>query len=255
MVNCMIGIALFPSASTFGAPPPTAIVTILTGKATVIRGLSQFDAADGVRLSADDLVRTGKDTFLRIEYEDQSSIELGPQTQLQLNYPAVRKKSNRPGLYVLEGWVKLGAGKPDGADKPALAAIGMDVTDITGVMVLRAGSAACEWFAEQGSARLVDRDHHVDPVRLKQGDFLTAAPGRAPRLEPRPSADFIAALPQAYRDTLPLRFNVFKEHVVVPENTGTFAYADVESWINAEPSMRRLSVSCPISWTSNPLMV
>jgi len=244
VLKCMIGIAVFPAASTLGAPGPTTpIVTILTGKATVIHALSQFDAAEGVRLSADDLVRTGKDTFLRIEYEDQSSIELGPQTQLQLNYPAVRKKSNRPGLYVLEGWVKVGAGKPDGADKAAFAAIGMEVTDMTGVMVLRAGGAAGELFAEQGSAHWVDRDHRAEPVTLKQGDFLIAAPGRAPRLEPRPSADFTAALPRLYRDTLPFRYNLFRDHVVVPENAGAFTYADVESWINAEPSIRRQFVS------------
>ena len=252
MLKCMVGIALFPSASTMGATGPTAIVTILAGKATVIRALSEFDAAEGMRLSADDLIRTGKDSFLRIEYADQSSIELGPQTQLQLNHPAVRKKSNRPGLYVLEGWVKVGAGKPDGADKPAFAAVGMEVTAMTGVMVLRAGDAARELFAEQGSAHWEDRDHGAEPVTLKQGDFLIAAPGRAPRLEPHPSADFTAALPRPYRDTLPFRYNLFKDHAVVPESVGPFTYADVESWINAEPPIRRQFVSLWRRKADNP---
>lgn len=239
LFKCMIAIALFASAHAVGATRPTAIVTILQGRATVIRALSQFDAAEGMRLLADDLVKTDKDTFLRIEYEDQSSIEVGPQTQLQLNHPAARKK-NRPALYVLEGWVKLGAGKADGGGKPAFASVDMDVVDLTGVMVMRGDNASRELFAEQGTARWVDRDpHSAEPVTLKQGDFLVAAQDRPPRTQPRPSADFTAAVPRPFRDTLPFRYDLFKDRSVAPKGQVPFTYADVEPWLNAEPSIRR----------------
>lgn len=239
LFKCMIAIALFASAHAVGATRPTAIVTILQGRATVIRALSQFDAAEGMRLLADDLVKTDKDTFLRIEYEDQSSIEVGPQTQLQLNHPAARKK-NRPALYVLEGWVKLGADKADGGGKPAFASVDMDVVDLTGVMVMRGDNASRELFAEQGTARWVDRDpHSAEPVTLKQGDFLVAAQDRPPRTQPRPSADFTAAVPRPFRDTLPFRYDLFKDRSVAPKGQVPFTYADVEPWLNAEPSIRR----------------
>jgi hypothetical protein len=237
--KCVIAIALCASAHAAGVTRPTGIVTILQGRATVIRALSQFDAAEGMRLLADDLVRTDKDTFLRIEYEDQSSIELGSQTQLQVNHPAARKKS-RPALYVLEGWVKLGAGKADSGSKPAFGSVAMDVVDLTGVMVMRGDSASRELFAEQGTARWVDRDPHgAEPVTLKQGEFLVAAQDRPPRTQPRPSADFTGALPRPFRDTLPFRYNLFKDRSVAPKDPVPFTYAEVEPWLNAEPSIRR----------------
>jgi hypothetical protein len=239
LFKCMIAIALFASAHAAGATRPVGIVTILQGRATVIRALSQFEAAEGMRLLADDLVKTDKDTFLRIEYEDQSSIEVGPQTQLQVNHPAARKK-NRPALYVLEGWVKLSGGKADGGGKPAFASVDMDVVDLTGVMVMRGDNASRELFAEQGTARWVDRDPHgAEPVTLKQGDFLVAAQDRPPKTQPRPSADFTAAVPRPFRDTLPFRYNLFKDRAVAPKGQVPFTYADVEPWLNAEPAIRR----------------
>ena len=240
LFKCMIAIALLVSTHAMGAARPAAIVTILQGRATVIRALSQFDAAEGMRLLADDLVKTDKDTFLRIEYDDQSSIEVGPETQLQVNHPAARKKTNRPALYVLEGWLKLGAGKSESGGRPAFASVGMDVVDLTGVMVMRGANASRELFAEQGTARWVDRDPHgAEPVTLKQGDFLVAAQDRTPQMQPRPSADFTAALPRPFRDTLPFRYDLFKDRSVAPKNPVPFNYADVEAWLNAEPSIRR----------------
>jgi hypothetical protein len=242
----IMAIALIASAHAAGATKPGGVVTILQGRATVIRALSQFDAAEGMRLLADDLVRTDKDTFLRIEYEDQTAIELGPQTQIQVNYPAARKKSNRPALYVLEGWFKLATGKPDAGGKSAFSSIGMDVVDVTGVMVLRGDSDARELFSEQGTARWVDRDPHgAEPVVLKQGEFLVAALDRLPQTEPRPSADFTASLPRAFRDTLPFRYNLFRDRSVAPKGQVPFTYADVEPWLNAEPSIRRQFV---VTW-------
>lgn len=240
MSKWMMAIALLASAHAAGATKPGAIVTILQGRAIVIRALSQFDAAEGMRLLADDLVRTDKNTFLRIEYEDQTAIELGPQTQLQVNHPGARKKSNHPALYVLEGWLKLSAGEPAAGGKPAFASVGMDVTDLTGVMVLRGDTDSRELFTEQGTARWVDRDPHgAEPVALKQGDFLVAALDRPPQTQPRPSADFTASLPRAFRDTLPFRYNLFKDRSVAPKGQVPFTYADVEPWLNAEPSIRR----------------
>src|ERR1700753_2787097 len=73
----------WPLASHAAAPTPAqpvAIATILQGHVSVIRGMSQFDAPEGVRLLADDIVKTDEDTFLRLEYRDLSWLELGPQT-------------------------------------------------------------------------------------------------------------------------------------------------------------------------------
>jgi len=239
----MIPIALLVGAQAASTAKPTPIVTILQGRATVIRALSQFEAAEGMLLLADDLVRTNKDTFLRIEYPDQTSIELGPDTQLQVNHPS-RRQGTRPALYLLEGWLKVGSGKADSGVKAAFATVGVDVVDLTGIMVMRATSASRELFAEQGTARCIDKNQHAaEPITLRQGGFVTVAPDRPPRLEVRPPAEFTAALPRAYRDTLPFRYRMFQDHPVAPKGQVQFSYADVEPWLNGEPSVRRQFVA------------
>jgi hypothetical protein len=241
MTTLAITLALVGSAQLAAAAtkPPTAIVTILEGRATVIRALSEFEAAEGLRLLPNDLLRTEKDTVLRIEYEDETSLELGPETLLQLNHPA-SKRANRPALYLLAGWLKLGSGHGDAAAGDSFASVGMDVANLSGVIVVRADEAAHAIFEEQGSARWIDRSTRgAQSLTLKAGDFLVAGPNLPPQLEGRPAPQFLEALPRPYRDTLPLRYDRFKSRIVVPKGQVPFSYADVERWLNAEPSVRR----------------
>ena len=240
-----MAIALLASAQwgSAAAAKPVGIVTILQGQATVIRGLSQFDAAEGMHLVSGDLVRTGKDALLRIEYEDETSVGVGPDTMLQLNHPAA-KRSSRPGLYLLEGWLKISSGKPDPAGRPAVAALAMDVVDASGVIVVRAQNGSLQVFTQEGTARWIDRNPHgAAPVTLKQGDFLVAGLDKPPKVEPRPAAQFAGAMPRSYRDTLPTRYGMFKDKTVAPKNQVPFVYADVEMWLNAEPTVRRQFVT------------
>ena len=240
MFKCVIAIALVASVQAAASAAPTGVVTILAGRAIVIRALSQFDAAEGMRLMPDDLLRTDKDTFLRVEYEDRTSLELGPETRLQLNHPAARKKSNRPALYLLEGWLKVSPVNTNTSGKAALASVGMDIVDMSGVMVIHADSRTRSLFAEDGTARCLDRSAHgSSPVALKQGEFVIAIEDQPLKLQPRPSADFTAALPSQYRDTLPSRYDRFKDRAVPPKNIEAFTYTEVEPWIDAEPSVRR----------------
>ena len=236
-IKWVIACALIASAQ-IAVGKPIGIVTILEGKATVIRGLSEFDPVEGVRLNADDLVKTDKDTFLRIEYEDETWLELGPETVLQLSHPA-DKKGKRPGLYLMSGWLKIGCGKPHAGAAPALAAVGMDIVDLSGVIVLRAREESHEIFAEAGAARWIDRmPHGSAPVSLNN-NFLVVAHGRPPTVQGRPTSDFTSALPRAYRDTLPFRYSLFAARAVAVKDERTFSYAEVEPWLDAEPTVRR----------------
>lgn len=252
MIRHIIAIALLADVQIAAAAQPVGVVTILQGKASVIRGLSEFHVAQGMRLVGDDLVRTEKATFVRIEYEDLTSLEVGPDSRLQVNYPA-RRRQARPALYVLEGWLKVGSGT-DPAAKPALATPGLDVPDMTGVLVIHADGASHALFVEQGTAHCLDRSAHANnAIALKQGDFLVKANGDPPKLLPRPSADFTAALPTAYRDTLPSGYRKFKEQTVPLKNAAPFAYGDVEAWLNAEPRIRGQFVVRWRSKADNPV--
>jgi hypothetical protein len=249
--RCVIALALLGGAQLAGTATPNSdahaataagrigIVTILEGKATVIRALSQFEAAQGMRLLANDLLRTQPNSLLRVEYPDECWLELGPDTLLQLSHPAEKKRGNRPGLYLLQGWLKVGCKANSGADG-SLASGDVDVVGVSGVIVVRASGESHAIFAEQGTARVIRRrTREAAQIALNRGDFLFVVPDRVPAAQARPPADFIDALPRAYRDTLPSRYSMFVSRTVDPKEQRTFSYSDVEPWLNAEASIRR----------------
>jgi hypothetical protein len=239
----MIALAMVAGAHAAGAVKWTALVTIKQGGATVIRGVSQFGAIEGIRLLSNDLIRTDKDSFLRIEYEDETWIELGPETQLELGHPT-EKRANRPSLYLLTGWMKLGCAKTENSAPKALASTAMDLSDLTGTLIIRTVDGAHMIFAEQGTARWIDLTPHANQtVALNRGDFLVTGESKAPLVESRPAPEFVSALPVAYRDSLPIRYALFATRNVVAKDQRAVAYADVEPWIDAEPSIRRQFVA------------
>jgi hypothetical protein len=252
LLGCaQLGVAAAPKSNV----TPVArvgIVTILEGKATVIRGLSQFEADAGMRLMGGDLVRTQPASLLRVEYPDECSVEAGPDTQLQLSHPADKKRGNRAGLYLMQGWLKLGCKPGSGADA-SLATKDVDVVGITGVVVIRASGENRAIFAEQGGARVIKRRKgDAGSITLNRGDFLVVEPDNVSDVQPRPTAEFMQALPRAYRDTLPFRYSMFVSRAVEPQNQRTFAYADVEPWLNAEPAIRRQFVGLWIRKVNDP---
>jgi hypothetical protein len=222
------------------------VVTILEGKASVIRSLAQFDVAEGVRLLPGDLIRTQPKSLLRIEYPDECSLEAGPDTQLQLFHPADKKRANRPALYLMQGWLKLGC--KNGTDA-AFTLKDLDVVGISRVLVIHANGDSRAIFAEQGTAKVV---RHSGSVTLNPGDFLDVEPDVASDVQPRPTAQFMEALPRAYRDTLPSRYSVYVSRVVEPQNPRSFGYTDVEPWLNAEPVVRRQFVGLWVRKVNDP---
>ena len=161
VLSCLAVLALFGEIrlsvaaapkSNATAPGRIGVVTILEGKASVIRNLAQFDAAEGVRLLPGDLIRTQPKSLMRIEYPDECSLEAGPQTQLQLFHPADKKRTNRPALYLMQGWLKLGC--KTGTDA-AFSLKDLDVVGISRVLVIHADGDSRAVFAEQGTARVV----------------------------------------------------------------------------------------------------
>jgi hypothetical protein len=230
--------ALLGCAAGAVAAGANGVATIIEGKAVVIRGLSRFDVAPGVRLQADDLLRTGKDTFLRIEYDDGVKVDLGSETALQLNPPA-RRKSDRPGLYVLSGWVKLISGKTDGHASYALGSPQFDIFDVAGAVVAHVEPGAGAVFAEQGHVRCVDRrGRGAGATSLRSGDFIVLHRDEAVAVQGRPAPDFVAALPRQFRDPIPGIIDHFARETL-PKGQGPFTYAEVEGWLDAEPAIRR----------------
>lgn len=232
----LMALALPPIALAFAGPPT---VTILEGNAIVFHGTSKLAAAEGMRAQPGDLLETGKDSFLRFEYEDGTLIDIGPRTQLQVAHPT-EARGNRPALYVLSGWIKLTVGatkRPQGA---AFATPLFDGTDIDGAVVVQAGSRAGAVFIETGRVRITNR-HVRAPATpaLTAGDFASIAADGRVAVDTHPSTEFLGQMPRPFRDSLPSRISRFRDHPSIARSLGEFSYGDVETWINAEPSVRR----------------
>jgi hypothetical protein len=221
------------------AAESVGVVTILEGDATVIRGLSEYTLAEGVRVLSNDLVETGKATFLRVEFSDGAIVDLGPITRAQLNRPSLRK-NDRPAFYLLSGWLKVTAGKLGAGAKGAIGSPQFDAIGLDGESVERAEHGSSAVFAENGPLRVVDRRRNVPaPIVLKSGDFLGLRNDEAPAVSGRAAHEFVAAMPRQFEDSLPPQSARFQGRDVHPKAIGAFTYAQVEAWLDAELAVRR----------------
>lgn len=217
-------LALLPALA---AAAPVALVTIVDGgELTLLRGTQRLAAGEGVRVQADDIVRSGEATRLaRLELADGTLLDLGPSTELLLQPQALA--GPRAGLlYLLRGWLKVGA-----ADAAGIATPQGDVARVAGSAVLRVGPRALLVFAESGRVELA-RDS------LREGDAWVRREGGTGRVEKRPPADLLEGLPRGFADALPRRSARFESLNVPPGPAADVGYAEVAAWLNGEPALR-----------------
>lgn len=214
------------------------LVTIVDGEALVLRDTQRFAAAEGLRLRADDILRTGETTRLvRVELEDGRLVDLGPATQLML-LPRALTRDGAPAAYLLQGWAKLSGGPKDLA---MLATPRIDAMRIGGTLIAGVTAEATALFAETGTAELQARRR--DPraasmLPLGEGDALVLpAAGTASRSRLLPPA-LRPQVPHAFVDTLPRRAERFASRVAAPVAPAEVSYAEIAPWVNAEPALR-----------------
>jgi hypothetical protein len=228
-------------AAAARADDSLAVVTILEGDAVAIRGASKYAVVLGMTGQADDIFETLSNGMVRLEYADGTRIDLGPSTRIQLNAPTVSRAS-RPALYALDGWIKISVGDPRLIPPSGFASPQFDVTEITGSILARIDSVGGATYVEQGRGRWVSRREH-EPSELRTGNFISLGKDGHVAREPRPADDFVAKMPRAFRDAIPPQMGRFRGKAVVPHALEGFSYAEVEPWLNSEPSIRRQFVS------------
>jgi hypothetical protein len=198
-------------------------------------------AAEGVRLLGGDIVETAADTFVQVEAADGTVLQLGPSTHVLAQATTVRGKSER-WLYLMGGWVKLASARRDGAAGPgfALRAPSFEIPPNAAVLVLQSTPAETQLFVEVGEARIGERAKGAPvEVNLRSGSFYQRKPPARGAVNAGVPPAFVGAMPRAFRDSLPPRLERFRDRRVPPREATPFAYADVEAWLKAEPSVRR----------------
>lgn len=221
-----------PAASV----PAQGVFTIVDGELVVLRETRQFAAVEGLRVRAEDIVRSGAGTRLaRIELDDGTLVDLGPDTELMLQ-PHGLAGDRAAAIYLLRGWMKV----TTPAAGLALATPRLDVRKLAGSAVLRTTPQAALVFVEAGRAELTERADGgaVAGHTLREGDAFAARAATPSATLRRPPADLIDGLPRGFVDPLPRRAAAWKGREVEPAAGTAVTYADASPWLHAESALR-----------------
>lgn len=207
---------------------PIGLVTIVDGGALVLlRDTQRHAATEGLRLQAEDILRSGAQTALaRLELDDGTTLDLGPSTELLLR-PGAHPGPGPLQAYLLRGWLKVGT-------RGGVAGIGLPQAEparVGGSSVLLIASSGRMVFVESGSAE-------VGAQTLREGDAFVQRPGEPAAVQRRPPAALMEGLPRGFVDALPRRAARFEKTPGEPGSGEPVRYADVAAWLNAEAPLR-----------------
>ena len=215
------------------------MVSLIEGDAVVTDGTQRLVAKAGLRLALGAIVETGDKTVLvRLEASDQSTFDLGAQTRVMLAPARFPPRSDRvPQLYVLQGWVKATA--QGGNEAGGLLTPTLEVLPFKGSFVLQALRSENFVFVENGRATLMERRAGASATAVNAGEFYSAQAGRQGSVAPRPTPEWLKALPGVYRDTIPSRAAALRDRPPQRELLPGPTYAQLADWLGAEATLRR----------------
>ena len=245
--KCAIFVCLlFPVVAS--AVEPVGTVTLLEGSASLLRGLSRYALAEGVRLEQGDILELGDKALSQIEFTDGSIVDLAPQSRfLVLAYPGPGARAPGAGeLFLLRGWMKFSTSQQPTRLVGRYSSPLVELSTADATAVVQVSGAEASVFMESGEARVAQISSNGkagDAVRVKGSQFFSCKQDQRCAVAARPSQAFLAALPRSFMDTLPSRLAKFKDRKVVPKRSGDFTYAEVQDWVNSVPAVRRAMVS------------
>jgi len=228
------------------AADPVATLTLLEGPAGLVRGVTRYALAEGVRMQSGDIIDVGDKGLAEIEFPDGAAIALGARTRM-LAVSMPRGKPSVGDFHVMAGALKV-----SGVSKAARLRISTPVFSLQpaeGVSVMVLGGGEGSVFVESGAARLVVAGATLG---LKSGEFFTRKDGQKGAVAQRPSKEFMAAMPKAFFDPLPSRMARYQDREAQPKRIDEVSYADVEAWLKAPPAIRRPLVARFESRASDP---
>ncbi len=219
-----------PVLAATPAKPLTGLVSIADGEPfTLIRADKLFTAGRGVTVLPGDMLETGAGAFVVIEMSNGSLIGMGPDTWLYL-----LPRSDQPTLVVLKGWIKFDAGATTAPGPMWVIGTRLGIQAQKAAVILFADDRADTLFEEQGVSTLVLRDDAAKRTEreTQPGQFFVRETHQAVVLQPRPSAEFLKAMPVAFRDALPPHASGRLKTTPEPKAVRDVSYADVQTWLS-----------------------
>jgi hypothetical protein len=224
------------------APSTVGYVTLLDGKAALLRATARYAVSEGLSLQLGDILETADKTFLQIEFVDGGVVALGPGTRLLLLRTSPASATPKQ-LFLLEGWSKVAA--PSDKQAAAIECVTplLSMTAWKAIAVINASARTAEAFAESAAVRVADLSISGTAEgsrQLKEGEAYTRSAERRGAPSPRPSQQFITEMPREFRDNLVPRLALLKQKDVAARREGEFSYGEVEPWLDSIPAVRAL---------------
>jgi len=230
----MAALALWLPAARAAAP----MVTIAEGKSALVSGGAAYLPGAGVRLNPCDVVHTGPQAFVQVEFEDGGKIELGHDSRLVFELPQGEESVVGP-HFLISGWAKVTVPKREKARPYRIDTPHFVVLTEGGVAVLRVADDDGEFFVEQGTAiALVAAGPSVNRVTVGTGRTFLRKGAERGTVTDRANAAFVQGMPRAFRDSLPSLLPQLKARDVPARRANDYNPADAETWLKSVPGLR-----------------
>gem|GEM_PF-446970 len=227
--------AIFPlSAMSSG------IVTLLEGKALLTRGVNRYVVVEGTHLEKGDILDVADNAFAEVEFDAGDRIAAGPQTRMMLVSAASKSSGNE--WFLLQGQLKANV---RGSEFHRLISPIVTVSVAEATAVLQLDNAGTALFMERGEAKVEELSRGKatgKPLQIKSGEFYSRKEEQRSAVAPRPPATFVSGLPRPFLDSLPSRFDKFKDRNVELKKAPDFSYADMEAWLKSPAQIRKTLV-------------
>ncbi len=233
--------ALVGAALATSPAPTSAVVSVAEGPPFVLmRGTKVASAARGAYLSRGDLIETGSDTLLILEFTSAGGtgalVAIGPSTRAYW-----MEHEDIATLAVRRGWVKVDTLSSAKGMEFRVEGARLGAASDAGTYVVHVGEEADEVFHESGSMtlRVQTPDGGGAGVFSKPNEFSSRGDAGEVQTRPGPAAAFVAALPLAFRDPLPPGMAAKLHGKADPQVIRDVAYEDLADWLAAPRDWRR----------------
>jgi hypothetical protein len=209
------------------------IVTVLDGKARILRGTTWYKLAEGGAVRDGDVIDAPETAQFQIELSDGGAVSvIGPGALYVASYAARDAKQTAAAEFMLtRGWFKFTT-KPSTTRLRIRTSLGT-VAATNATAVARVTPDVMEVFVESGVSKLTEAgkpgiDNAGD---VRDGGFAARAAGRSFVISGRAPSQFVAALPRDFMDPLPTRAAKFKSGPIELSVDREATYVDAQAWL------------------------
>jgi hypothetical protein len=220
-----------------GAAPAVGVVTIVEGKARLLRGANVYNVQEGLALAPQDIIETDERAHVQVEYADGSAIGVGPKSSAWLGNGPV-DATHAGEAFLLSGWLKVSG--PGSAGLVRTSSPAIVLIPKGGAYVLHVQLGQAEFFCETAALLPATPGKQGGTLApLKSGDFAEVKADHSLVAAKRPSPAFLGALPRMFADTLPARYAKFAAAKVEPVLVRPTVFDEADRWIRGDPAERK----------------